>query len=78
VITLAFGKDTIVVGAPGDDTTRVGDYSGKVYIYTAQFGSKSGDWTEQAILTACDSAAYDYFGTSVTISNGCRWSATNR
>jgi hypothetical protein len=49
----AFGADS-----PGTST------AGKAYIFT-----RSGStWTQKAILTASDKAAYDYFGCSVAIS----------
>ena len=54
--------DTIAVGADADDDG--GTSSGSVYIF-----QRSGTaWTQQAKLTASDAAAYDSFGSSLSLS----------
>jgi len=61
--SVAIAGDTIVVGAPLDDTAAGGD-SGSAYVYV-----RSGTtWTEQQKLTASDAATIDQFGFSVSIS----------
>jgi hypothetical protein len=51
--------DTALIGAPGDDT-----YVGSAYIFT-----RTGTtWTQQAKLVAPGGEAFDYFGTSVSLS----------
>ena len=56
--------DTIVVGAYGDGPTTY-DASGSVYVFIRD---ASGNWTQQAKLTASDGAVNDYFGYSVSVS----------
>jgi hypothetical protein len=51
-----------IVGAQLED--GVGSNSGKAYVYLRTGTS----WAQQAILTASDSAASDFFGTSVSLS----------
>jgi RHS repeat-associated protein len=57
--------DYAAVGAYNDDDG--GDSSGCAYIFKRDGTS----WTEQAKLTASDAAAYDYFGSCVSISGDC-------
>lgn len=55
--------DTLVVGAPFDDT-GAGTDAGSAYVFV-----RSGtSWSQQAKLTASDAAAGDAFGISVSIS----------
>jgi len=64
-ISVAIRGNTVVVGA------RYGDYvltSGKAYVFV----KPKGGWrnmTETAILTPSDKEAYDFFGSSLTISS---------
>jgi nucleoside-specific outer membrane channel protein Tsx len=61
-ISVAISGDTAVVGAYGDDD--LGSGSGSAYVFV-----RSGTtWTQQAKLTAPDSAAGDQFGISVAVS----------
>ena len=53
-----------VIGARHDDDG--GSDSGAAYVY--RYDPPSGDWIEQAKLTASDAAADDYFGISVSVS----------
>ena len=57
--SVAIDEDTIVIGAPGDDT-----YRGSVYVYVRE----GNDWTKQAKLTATEGTTDDYFGGTVAIS----------
>ncbi|MFQ5493855.1 MAG: FG-GAP repeat protein, partial [Phycisphaerae bacterium] len=60
--SVAISGDTIVVGARLDDEN--GSDSGSAYVFV-----RSGTgWSEQAKLQASDGAAFDRFGTSVSIS----------
>ena len=54
-------KNTIVIGAYGDDDK--GSRSGSAYVFVRD---KNG-WIEEAKLTASDGAADDYFGFSVSV-----------
>ena len=56
--SVAVDGDTMVVGAPSDDSRR-----GAAYVYVRE----SGVWSEAAKLTASDRGAYDRFGDSVAI-----------
>src|SRR5215468_4102319 len=61
--SVAISGDTVVIGAPLDDTGGNGD-QGSAYVFT-----RSGAvWTQQQKLTAQDGAANDLFGYSVAIS----------
>jgi uncharacterized repeat protein (TIGR01451 family) len=61
--SVAISGDTVVVGAPLDDTAAGFDV-GSAYVFV-----RSGSvWSEQAKLTASDAAAFDRFGWSVAIS----------
>lgn len=72
--TVAVSGDTVVVGAPFEDskaTTVNGDggnnkavNSGAAYVFVR----KSGKWSQQAYLKASDGAAGDQFGFAVAIS----------
>jgi hypothetical protein len=60
--SVSVSGDTAVIGAEWDDDG--GTNSGSAYVFT-----RSGTtWTEQQKLTASDAAAYDSFGTSVSVS----------
>lgn len=67
---LAISGDTIVVGAPSEDTGLNGmiasanEEVGAAYVFVRN----AGVWTEQAILKASNAGAGDEFGYSVTIS----------
>ncbi len=71
-ISVAIYENTAIVGALFDDTTATdGDNmeitladSGSAYIFTK---GSTGNWSQQAKLTATDAATGDYFGTSVAI-----------
>jgi hypothetical protein len=57
--SVSVSGDTAVFGAPGDDGRK-----GSAYVFI-----RSGStWTQQAKLTASDGAAYDRFGSSVSVS----------
>jgi len=60
-ISVYINGNTLVVGATGDDDS--GTNSGSVYV----FERRGAVWTEQAKLTASDGAAYDNFGSSVSL-----------
>ncbi|MBX3404140.1 MAG: hypothetical protein KF699_12080 [Phycisphaeraceae bacterium] len=60
--SVAIDGDTIVVGAPGDDTGGVNNH-GSAYIFT-RMGTT---WTQQARVIAEDGAAQDAFGRAVSI-----------
>ena len=60
---MAISGDTMVVGAPGDDHSGVGD-AGSAHIFTRE----SGVWAFQQSLTAPDAEEYDQFGAAVTVS----------
>ena len=60
--SVAIHRNTVIVGAHLDDDG--GSKSGSAYVFV-----RDGDtWTQQAKLTASDTAARDEFGTSVSIS----------
>ena len=72
--SLGLSGDTLVVGAPGEDSNSTGvnrnqannlaEASGAAYVFT-----RSGTaWTQQAYLKASNSGAEDFFGWSVTVS----------
>ncbi len=60
--SVSISGDYAIVGAYGDDDN--GSSSGSAYI----FGLEDGDWIEQAKITASDTAASDYFGRAVSLS----------
>ncbi len=60
---VAVDADTIVAGARHDDGPG-GTNQGSAYVFVGQ----NTAWTQQAKLTASDSAASDYFGSAVSIS----------
>ena len=63
-LSVAVSGDTVVFGAAWNDDA--GPYSGSAYVFV-----RSGtSWSQQAKLTASDSAASDFFGISVSISGG--------
>jgi phage baseplate assembly protein gpV len=65
-VSVSIDGDTMVVGAHYDDDK--GDNSGSAYVYTRDTaGDLASGWTQIAKLTADDGAAYDWFGTSVSI-----------
>ena len=59
--SVSLSNDTVVIGAASASSLK-----GKAYI----FKNTSGTWSQQAILTASDGAELDYFGNSVSLSNG--------
>jgi hypothetical protein len=60
---LAVSGDTVVIGAPSDDTDA-GREAGSAYVFV-----RSGtSWSQQSKLTASDAAASDTFGLSVAVS----------
>ena len=60
--SVAIDGDTAIVGTTGDVGSS--DNQGKAYVFV-----RSGTgWTQQAMLTADDGTAQDFFGTSVAIS----------
>jgi FG-GAP repeat/Bacterial TSP3 repeat len=59
---VALSGDTAVVGSSGDDDAGVSSGSAYVFVRTGL------GWSQQAKLTAADSAASDFFGGSVAIS----------
>ena len=67
---IAFDGDTLVVGAPFEDSNVIGDPadntasgSGAVYVFT----KSAGVWSQQAYLKASNIGAGDNFGTSVAL-----------
>lgn len=60
---VAISGNTVVVGAPQEDTG--GDNAGAVYVFTR---SASNTWSQQAKLVASDDQAGDQFGYAVDIS----------
>jgi len=60
--SLAIDGDIALVGADGDDDKASG--AGAVYVFQRD---GSGDWIEQAKLTASDGAANDLFGHSLSL-----------
>lgn len=63
-ISVAISGDYAVIGARNDDIGADTD-QGSVYI----FSRTGSDWTQQQKLTAADGVDFDYFGTSVDISD---------
>ncbi len=61
--SVAISGETAIVGAPDDDI-GANENQGSAYVYVRSGAS----WTQQAKLTASDSAAFDTFGRSVAIS----------
>jgi hypothetical protein len=64
---VAISGDTVVVGAPGDNSVQ-----GSAYVFV----KPGGGWatgTETAKLTASDGAAIDNFGAAVAISGDTWW-----
>ncbi|MCH8260875.1 MAG: hypothetical protein IIC46_11790 [Planctomycetes bacterium] len=61
---ISISGDLAVIGAGGD--SKAGQASGAAYVF--RFDAKSGQWIEQAKLTASDPAAWDNFGWAVSIS----------
>ena len=61
--SVSISADTIVLGAVGDDDA--GSRSGSAYVFARDV---TGNWTQQAKLTASDAAVFDLFGRSVSIS----------
>ena len=72
--TLAVSGDTVVVGAPFEDSTankvngNAGSNSARNSGAAYVFVKSSGQWVQQAYLKASDGAAGDQFGFSVAIS----------
>ena len=64
--SVAIDGENIVVGSDGDDILgRVSQ--GSAYLFSRNYGG-ADNWGQRKKLTASDGAAYDYFGTSVSIS----------
>jgi hypothetical protein len=61
--SVAISGETVVVGAPSDDTEAVED-QGSAYVFVRS----GGVWSLQQKLLASDAAAFDFFGESVAIS----------
>jgi len=71
--SVAVSGDTVVVGAPGEDSSTTGvnstpnesaSFSGAAYVFT-----RSGTtWSQQAYLKASNTGAFDEFGYSVAVS----------
>ena len=61
--SVAVSGDTAVIGAWGNDDND--SSSGSAYVFVR---SADGTWTQQAKLLPDDGAAFDYFGTSVAVS----------
>ncbi|MCG3136945.1 MAG: hypothetical protein HJJLKODD_00783 [Phycisphaerae bacterium] len=59
---VAIHQNRIMIGAYKDDLPSKAD-AGSVYV----FSNEGGSWSQQAQLTATDSAAYDYFGYAVAM-----------
>jgi hypothetical protein len=59
---------TALVGAPGDTIVANNFDQGSAYLFTAVNGTITGTNTERAKLLASDGAAFDAFGSSVSIS----------
>ena len=62
---LGLFKDTLMVGAYGDDT--VGTSAGAVYAFDRALGGQKFSWSQSQKLMAPDGSAYDAFGWSVSI-----------
>ncbi|MBS1788625.1 MAG: hypothetical protein JST85_12930 [Acidobacteria bacterium] len=62
-LSLAISGDTIVVGAPDDDTGGNFDL-GSVYVFVRH----AANWTQQQKLMADDGASVDFFGSAVALS----------
>ena len=62
-----YGESTIVIGAPGDQNSVGGtDVStGSAYVFTRN--SATGEWSQNAKLTASNAGADDLFGNSVGV-----------
>lgn len=71
---VAISGDTMVIGAPAEDSGSMGVNGGQASESALQSGAayvfvRSGDtWTQQAYLKASNTGAYDSFGWSVAIS----------
>jgi len=75
--SVSLSGDTALVGAWADDDD--GTDSGSAYV----FRNVGGVWVQEAKLTASDAMAYDYFGTSVSLSGdtalvGAQWGTDQR
>jgi hypothetical protein len=74
--TVAIAGDTLVIGAPYEDSAFMGgagnpadntrSNSGAVYVFVRAGGS----WIQQAYLKASNTDAWDYFGSSVALAGG--------
>ena len=64
-VSVAIDGDIIAIGAWASDF--VADDAGSVHVLRATHGDLTSGWTEVHRLTASDGAAYDYFGSSVSI-----------
>ena len=61
---VSLNGEVAVIGAGGKDDA--GQSSGSAYVF--RFDKQTGQWNEQAKLTASDAAAWDRFGFSVSVS----------
>ncbi|MHC4521082.1 MAG: FG-GAP repeat protein [Planctomycetota bacterium] len=61
---VSISGDTVIIGAPGDDTPSVD--TGSAYIFQRDHGGQDS-WGEVTKITASDHYARDFFGTSVSI-----------
>ena len=70
--SVSISGDVAVVGAWGDD--HAGLYSGSAYVY--RFDGST--WVEEQKLTASDAAAWDSFGSSLSVSGDVAVVGANR
>jgi len=63
---VAISGDTIIVGAPGDNTSS-GEDAGSAYVFEKGTGWSDGHANQVASLKAQDGDAYDRFGSAVAI-----------
>jgi trimeric autotransporter adhesin len=75
--SVSISKDTLIVGAPNEDSNAVGvndnpynnraPNSGAAFVYSR--GGGAGQWSMEAYLKASNTDAEDHFGSSVSIAN---------
>jgi hypothetical protein len=65
--SVAISGDTVVVGAPGEDSA--GNTSGAAYVFERNKGLSADYWGQVTKLAASDPGSYDEFGFSVAISD---------
>ena len=72
--SLAISGETVVVGAPQEDSNAAGikgdvdNNSGAAYVFVRSYSRSGASWTQQAYLKASNTEAFDWFGWSVGIS----------